>query len=249
MFKAVVLAGGGKQEPLTEQEKVTNKAFIELNGKPLLTFILAALEESPQISETVVVGPLAELSALQKNGYKLTLVSEANTMLDNVAKGLEAAGNNGLCLVVTGDIPLITPSVIDTFLNLCQPHDCDFYYPVLNRKDFMNRFPDTERTYVRLEEGLVTGGNIALINPAWFLLNRERLELFVSYRKKPLKLMRLLPFTFLFKYIFKTLSVDDLVKHLSKLLDLKAAAVKCECVEIGIDVDKPSDLELVREVL
>lgn len=247
MFSAVVLAGGGKQEPLTEQEGVNNKAFINLEGQTLLSYTLKALEESSYISKIVVVGPGRELKELQSKGHNFVIAGEKETMLNNLAAGFEQVDNSSLCLVATGDIPLVNAEIIDNFAELCRPHDADFYYPVLNKEDFMLKFPETERTYVRLKEGFITGGNIAFLKPGWFLENKERLELFVSYRKKPLKLMRLMPISFIPKYVIKSLSIDDLVNHLSRLLGLKARAVKFERVEIGIDVDKLSDLHLVRD--
>jgi len=36
---------------------------------------------------------------------------------------------------------------------------------------------------------------------------------------------------------------------LSRLLRFRAKAVACDCVEIGVDVDKISDLELIKNVL
>jgi GTP:adenosylcobinamide-phosphate guanylyltransferase len=47
MFNAVVIAGGGKPEVLTEQEGVSNKAFIKVHGRPLLAYIISALEGAP----------------------------------------------------------------------------------------------------------------------------------------------------------------------------------------------------------
>ncbi len=249
MFDAVVLAGGGKVEPLTEQEKVSNKAFILLHNKPLLTYILSALEEAPSVEQIVVVGPANELQVLQDAGYSFEIAQEKGGMLDNLAAGFETVDQNQPCLVVTSDIPLLRADVIEHFLALCAPHDHDFYYPVLSRKTCLESFPDTERTYVRLKEGPVTGGNIGLLRPSWFLNNRERLEMFISYRKKPLKMMRILPLTMILKYLFKTLTVSDLESYLSRLLKLKARAVPCECVEIAVDVDKVNDLELVKKVL
>ena len=42
-----------------------------------------------------------------------------------------------------------------------------------------------KRTYVRLMDGYFTGGNMALLRPEWFARCRDRLDLFVAYRKKP----------------------------------------------------------------
>lgn len=249
MFDTVVLAGGGKPEPLTDQEKVSNKAFIKLYGRPLLAYVLSALKEAPSIGRIVVVGPADELAGLSADGYKFTAVAEQESMLDNLAAGLEAVDPQRLCLVVTGDIPLITAAVIEEFLGLCAPHKHDFYYPILDRENCIKHFPGTERTYVRLKEGRVTGGNVVLLRPDWFLNNRDRLEMFISYRKKPLKLFRIMPLTLVAKYLLKTLSLQDLERHLSRLLQLEARAVPCQNVELGMDVDKISDLAVVKEAL
>ena len=85
-----------------------------------------------------------------------------------------------------------------------------------------------------------------MINPRWFFKNRDRLDIFIATRKKPLKLLRLLPFSFLIKFLTRRLSVADLEKELSRIMDCKARAVPCDLVEIGTDVDKISDLEAVN---
>ena len=249
MFEAIVLAGSGKPDELTVQEGVSNKAFIKIGEKPLLSYIIAALEKSELIEKIVVVGPEDELNLTLGHCSKCEVVAQTESMLDNVATAMRYVNRSNLCLVVTGDIPLVTAEVIGQFLLSCEPYDHDLYYPVLTRETCVTRYPETERTYVRLREGFLTGGNLALIRPAWFLDNRARLDLFISYRKKPLKLMRIFPLRLVLKYLTKTLAVSDIEKFISRLLNLKARAVFCDCVEIGIDVDKKSDLDLVREVL
>jgi len=249
MFDALVLAGGGKAEPLTEQEGVSNKAFIMLNKRPLLSYILQALEEAPSVDRIVAMGPQKDLEILRQEGYNIEILPEQESMLDNVAAGLEALDQDRLSLVVTSDIPLLTAKVVEEFIRLCAPFEHDFYYPILSRETCQGSFPETERTYVRLREGYITGGNIGLVNPRWFSDNRDRLEMFISYRKKPLKLLKILPPALIIKYLFKSLSVNDLEHFLSRLLRFRAKAVACDCVEIGVDVDKISDLELIKNVL
>ncbi len=249
MFDVVVLAGGGKREPLTEQEKVSNKAFILIEDQPLLYLVLKALQEASSIQKVIVVGPAQDLLGLRKNEDDFTIVPEQESMLDNVAAGLEKVDKNRLCLVVTGDIPLVNAAVIEEFLNLCEPYTYDLYYPILSKDSCERQFPETKRTYVRLKEGYLTGGNLGLINPHWFLNNKTRLELFISYRKKPVKLLRILPLRLILKYPFGMLSVHDLELFISKLFNLHAKAIPCNRVEIGMDVDKTSDLAAVKKYL
>ena len=247
MFDAVVLAGGGV-EPLTVQEKVANKAFIDLNGRPLLAYILESLEQAPSIRRVFVVGPFDELLALQREGHLFTALPEEGGMLDNAATALSKVRQDGLCLLVTGDIPLLSAGIVEQFLALCAPFEADFFYPVISRESCERRFPETRRTYVRLKEGLFTGGNLVLISPSWFARHRSRLENFIKNRKKPLKLLRTLPFIFILKFVFRKLTLADLERCLSKMMHLSARAVPCDLVEIGIDIDKISDLEMVRKL-
>lgn len=249
VFDALVMAGGGKGESLAEQEGVANKAFIPINGKPLLAYILEGLSRAPSIKNIVVVGPVEDLSELQKAGYSFTLIPEAGSMLDNAAAGLAAVEQTQHCLIVSGDIPLLDEVVVEAFLKLCEPFDADFYYPILSRESCEGRFPETKRTYVRLQEGTFTGGNIVLLKPAWFFNNRHRLEIFIASRKKPLKLLRMLPPLFIIKFFLRRLKVADLEQKMSELMLLKARAVPCDLVAIGTDVDKPSDLAVIRKAI
>lgn len=250
MFDAVVLAGTGKQDDLTASEEVSNKAFIDLCGRPLLSYVLEAICTSPSANRVAVVGPPKALEELKsKNSFDFKVVAERGSMLDNVATGLETVRQDSLCLVVTGDIPLITQNTIEHFVKLCAPHDHDLYYPVLTKKIAIEQYPETQRTYVRLKEGHLTGGNLALVSPAWFFKHQERLEMFISYRKQPLKLLRLFPPALIGKFLMHKLSVVDAEKFLSGLLQMQAKAVFCDDAAIGVDVDKPSDLALMRSIL
>lgn len=247
MFDAVVLAGGGKEEPLTAQEGVSNKAFIAIHGRPIVGYILDALTGGTSIRKVIVVGPEKELAGLLEQGYCFIPVPEEGGLLENAAAGLRAVDRERPCLVLTGDIPLIDRETIESFLELCDPFDGDFYYPILTRGSCRERFPEMKRTYVRLRDGFFTGGNMALLRPEWFARCRHRLDLFVAYRKKPLKLFRILPLSFIFKFLLNRLTVCDLESYLSEMMQARAFAVPCDLVEIGTDVDKISDLEVVRQ--
>lgn len=249
MFDTVVLAGGGKADSLAASEGVANKAFIMFGRKPLLALILEALDSAPSVGKIIVAGPENELKNLQDEGYHFEISAEKATILENLAAAFTMVDRDRLCLVTTGDIPMLNTGAVEKFIGLCAPHDDDLYYPVLSRETCQHGYPDAKRTYVQLKEGYVTGGNLFLIKPAWFLNHRDQLELFISYRKKPLKLLRILPPGLIVKYLLKKLSLADLENFVLGLLDLKVRAVLCECAEIGLDVDKISDLEQARKLL
>ena len=249
MFDAVVLAGGALKEPLSECGDEKNKAFIEVEGKSLLAYILEALEQSSAVERIIVVGPPEELENYKQSGFNITVVPETASMLENLEAAFREGSEDKLYLVATADIPLVRAEDIDTLVKMCEPHDQDLYYPVVEREKCLEKYPEVERTYVRLKDGYMTGGNICLMRSGWFLKNLQSLELFVSYRKKPLKLLRILPPSLILKYFCKRLSVKDLERYLAKLFNLNARALLCSVAEIAVDVDKKSDLALVKKHL
>ena len=72
--------------------------------------------------------------------------------------------------------------------------------------------------------------------------------MFIDYRKQPLKLFRLMPVSFIFKFLSRRLTISDLEKYLSQLMNVKARAVLCTDAEIGTDVDKINDLTVLRSL-
>ena len=65
-------------------------------------------------------------------------------------------------MIVASDIPFVTPGVIDKFIDAAVKQEADIVFPIIS-KDIMERaFPQTVRTYVKLKEGVFTGGNMIL---------------------------------------------------------------------------------------
>ncbi len=50
----------------------------------------------------------------------------------------------------------------------------------------------------------------------------------------------------IFKFIFRQLTIDDVIKRVADKLGLKGRAIVCPYPEIGMDVDKPHQLEIMR---
>jgi len=245
MFDAVVLAGTGKESELTRQEQVDNKAFIQLNGRPLLTFVLDALRGTPEVGRIAVVGPPHRVAQLAGQETVLA-VPEAGGIPENILAGYLALRPERHFLIVSADIPLLSPAALDDFLEQAQPFLLDFYYPIVRREDSERRFPDAVRTYARLREGVFTGGNVFLLNPVKVEEAMPRLRRFIALRKSPARLAGELGFSFVIKLLTRSLSVAELERRLPELLGLSGRAVISRFAEIGADVDKPSDLEMLR---
>ncbi len=247
MVDAIILAGGQNSRPLRRFASEKYEALIDINGRPMVTYVAQALSASRNVDRIFAVGPcgLLETCAFPE---RTTIVEGGHTIIDTIVNGMEAVGHERHVLVVTADIPLLSPQAIDDFIAKCNPADADMYYPIVNKTANERQYPGNKRTYVRLQEGTFTGGNIFLVNPAIVKSCLYWAKRIINNRKNPLKLAHVLGWVFVFKFLLGTLALQELEDRVSELLKIKGAVIESNFPELGLDVDKPSDLELVRQL-
>lgn len=243
----IVLAGGGKGE-LEKREGVASKALIRINDQEMVRYVLTAISALPQVGRIAVVGPAAELLFLKEH-FPVEIVMEQGSLLHNLLAANRHLNSTDHILISSADIPFLSTEVLQDLLAKCSPFTHDFYYPISSKEISESRFPGVKRTYVSLEEGTFTGGNVFLVNPAVLEASVPLLQRFLEYRKSPFKMVSLLGGGFIMNYLRKKLTISGLEERISNLLRLKAQAVIVDYPEIGFDVDKPEDLDLVRQIL
>lgn len=245
MVDALILAGGESSEGLSELSNESYEALIGIAGKPMVTFVAEALAKSHLVQRIFIIGPAVELSRCHfpKNS---TIIQGGQSLQETIRLGMSAVNQTEKALVVTCDIPLLTVPAITHFLESCQQVAADLYYPVIEKKISERDYPGNQRTYVRFKEGLFTGGNIFLVNPQIVQSGLQQANYLLENRKNPLKLCRFLGFAFVVRFFFGQLSLQAVAERASKLLAIRGAVIQSPFAEVGMDVDKPSDLLLVR---
>lgn len=248
MVDAVILAGSPNSGPLKDCSTARFEALIPVGSKAMVEYVVKALTGSSQIRQVQVVGPVSELAPLL-SGERVSVTGSAGGIMENIEAGLKALPGDKRVLLVTSDIPLLTTRAVDSFLELCGDMSADMYYPVIAREVVEKKFHSTRRTYATLKEGVFTGGNLFLINPAKFKGCVENGKKIISLRKSPLGLCRLLGIGFLIKFLLRTLTLKEAEQKVSELLGIRGKVVVSQHPEIGVDVDKPGDLELVLRTI
>jgi len=123
----------------------------------------------------------------------------------------------------------------------------DIYYHIIERAVMEKRFPGSKRTWTRLKDMEVCGGdmNVARLK---FLASGERgiWDKILDARKSPLKQAALVGFDTALLLIIGQLELEKAVATISKRLKVAGRAVICPYAEVGMDVDKPHQLEIMR---
>ncbi len=250
---AIIIAGGipAPDEPLYEYTKGSFKALIDLAGKPMIQWILDALSDSDSVERVVVVGISEEDCVNCKKD--ITYIPNQGDMVENVRAGvLEVIRLNPQAvkvLMVSSDIPTITPEMVDWLIDNTQQDDLDVYYNVITREVMEARFPTSKRSFTHLKGMDVCGGDMNVMATRMVTSNDELWDKLVAARKSPLKQASLIGFDTLLLLLFRAVTLERAVELVTKRLNITGRAIVCPYAEIGMDVDKPHQLEIVRSEL
>lgn len=247
MLDALVLAGSRNDGPLKQCSSAQYEAMIAIGRKTMVEYVIDALRGSNRIDRIAVVGPIEEPEFCQRND--VTVVPAEGDLMENVSRGVDSLPGAHRVLLATCDIPLITPSAIEDFLDRCGNMSAEIYYPVVSREVVERSYLSTRRTYIPFKEGDFTGGNLFLINPCSVKHCMTKGQQLINARKSPFLLSKMIGFSFLLKYVLHMVSLEEAAKKASALMGINGAVVITTYPEVGIDVDKPSDLELVNKLL
>ncbi len=247
---AIVIAGGIPEpdEPLYPYTKGKPKALLDLCGKPMIQWVLDALQGALSIDRIVIVG-LPDDSSLKANKI-ISFVPNQGGMLDNVRNGvmkiLEVNPEAQHVVLASSDIPGISPEKVDWIVNNALQTDHDVYYCVVSRQVMESRYPLSKRSYVRLRDVEVCGGDINVIRSALVKGNDVLWERIVAARKNAFKQAALLGYDTLLMLLFRAITLDGAVKKVSKRIKINGRVLLCPYAEIAMDVDKPHQFEIMR---
>jgi hypothetical protein len=167
-------------------------------------------------------------------------------IVTGINKALEINKRNKYVLVVSSDIPTIKPEMVDWLIKTCMETKDELYYGVCPRDVMEARFPDSKRTYTHLKDIDVCGADMNITHVRMATEHLDMWESLIGSRKSPLKSASLIGFGTLFALFTRRLTLEDAVRRVSERIGIKGRAIVWPHAEPCMDVDKPSQLELLR---
>lgn len=250
---AIVIAGGvpTPEEPLYTYTQGKPKALVDVAGKPMVQWVFDALDQAKKIQRVVVIG-LPDGRGLT-SAKTVEYIPSQGGILQNIRAGVEKTlqidPKARHVLTVSSDIPAITGEIVDWLVDTTMQTDHDIYYSVITRQVMEKRFPNSKRTYTRLKNVEVCGGDMNMIRTLTVTGNEELWERIVAARKSALKQAALLGFGTLLLVLLRRLDLEAAVRRVCKKFGITGRAILSPYAEIGMDVDKPHQLDILREDL
>jgi GTP:adenosylcobinamide-phosphate guanylyltransferase len=248
-YTAVVLAGSRPgRDAFAEQFGTDLKALIAVAGEPMVRRPVRALLASERIGKVVVLAQAPErIAAMLPDDARIEVRQSQGTIAETMLGLLDDPALEWPLLVTTADHALLDAATVDEFAR--EASGSDIAIGLVERKNLLQRLPQTKRTWLKFRGGAYTGANLfALKSPAV----RPAIELWRSVeqdRKKAWRVMSLLGPMVLLCVALRLVSLDEVLAQLGGRLGLALTAVRLSNPLAGVDVDKPADHTLVEAIL
>ena len=244
-MNAIVLAGGAPDRVAALEPGAANKAFVHIGERTLVERTLRAVREVPRVERIVVVAPVST-----HGNRALAIADECRTdgtrMVESLRSGVRDFPPDEPLLIAASDLPILTREALDEVIDTALARDLDLGYTCLERRYHDARFPQIPHTWARMRDGSFCGGGIVVLKPRVLPQLATLIDRLGAARKAPVRLAAIFGWGTLARFALGTLSIAAAERRASELIGAKAGAIQCTHPEIAVNVDRPTDVDLVR---
>jgi len=255
LFTAIILAADREADnPVAKAAGVRCKSLAPINGTPMVFRVLAALSGSSSVNRQILSGPPRTILDREPELSQYVAAGRADWRENQETPSLsalhviQAVPEETPVLLTTSDHALLSPQIVDHFCREAQRTGCDVVAAVTPHRTVTAAYPQTRRTAYRFKDDSYCSCNLfAFLTP----LSRtapsfwRRVE---QQRKNPLKVISMLGWKTVLRYMLGSLTLTEAVEQISKHLGCRAGIVVMPFPEAAIDVDSVSDWQIVERI-
>ena len=255
-FNAIIMAADrNPDDPVARAAGVACKALAPVAGTPMVLRVLDALEDSPQVGSRLLSGPprpLLEATVVLKSGvdagdYGWTDSRESPSA--SAAAAMEQIPESQPVLLTTADHALLSSQIVDHFCGQARTADVDLVVALAPHELVATAYPSMRRTRLRFSDGDYCSCNLfALMTPRSRAITGfwRKVE---SQRKQPWRVVGILGWWPVFKYLLGRLSLQEALARISGRFEMKIGVAMLPFAEAAVDVDSENDWRLVQQIV
>jgi GTP:adenosylcobinamide-phosphate guanylyltransferase len=256
LYTAVVLAADrGPGDEVARAAGTPCKSLAPIGGIPMLLRVLDALDGARNISDCILCGPpqpiINEHQALGRliSSGKIQWMQNQATPSTSTLNVLKSLPDDRPVLVTTADHALLNERIVDYFCSEALTSGCDIAVGLTRYDYVMATYPGMRRTATRLSDASYCSCNLfAFLTPR----ARKIAELWQqveNQRKKPWRIINLLGWVAVLRYVMGKLSLAQAQQLVSRRLGVDATAVVLPFAEAAVDVDTAADWKFVENII
>ncbi len=232
----------------------TVKALAPLGDSRFIERVQRALRDCGAVSVIAIVGPVSELQAA---GITADVwADEKVTGPENIQQGIVAlreagylTGEERLLLCATDAVFLGAGTIITLLAEAETRPEADIVFPIVRRETYDTQFPGSPNVYAPLAEGAFTGSSVQIVRPSAMERCLPYIEKAFAARKSQWEMAKLLGWGFIWRFVTRTLTVNDAVAKISSVTGLNCHAPILGTALIAADVDTVADYKYAKKWL
>lgn len=238
---SIVILAGGTSNELYPRFGTSHWALMPIKKKPMVGYIIDAFQ-SAGAKDIIIVGEWTD----GLNEYRGCRVIEGGIRhFDNVEAGLRAAKYERV-IISTCDIPALTAKAVTDFSKQCTGDIPGVYFPITLVSDCERDFPGMKRTSLPLCEGVVTAGNIFLVDRDSMLARLKTIQPLLKNKKSKIKLALQFGLIILIK-VFVSMKTGKPLLTLKKLEQRAGKILGMPVKAVWADPSIASDIDTIKQ--
>jgi molybdopterin-guanine dinucleotide biosynthesis protein A len=259
---AIILAG-------THQDKTKhilgkNKAFLKINNRPIIDYVVSAVKKANTINRVYVLGPKKKLSAILSG---CTIIQERKSDTENLLENIKHALNSikdkkENYLFVGCDIPLLKSHMVDDFVKKSENIEKDLILPYTPATVYKSN-PITKKMsgnfhFGRFKEGKYRLGNMVIANAS--KINNPSIDSIYNHRKlqsgpiyerisNALYFISVAGLKNCLKLAFGKVSISEFETEIEKKFGISVKVKIVKHPEISLDVDYLPDYMTMKKLM
>lgn len=252
-YTCILLAGDRPGDPLAEIAPKKRKALLPLRGRPMVLYVLEALNAAPTVGEIVVVAN--NVAALETNPdvaafarkRRLRFLEGPGGPAASVLKACEML--TGAVIVTTADNPLLTAATLGDFCGRAATAGADMVVGLAREKDVRKAFPKARRTFFRLRGGGVVGCNLFAGTAEAFAKAARGWVHVESKGKRPLAFIAHFGMFTLVRALTGMLSLANALDAVTRTLGVRLGAVMIDDPVVALNFDRLDHVAIAESLL
>ncbi|HMK09872.1 MAG TPA: NTP transferase domain-containing protein [Anaerolineales bacterium] len=251
-MQALLMCGSvpDPRDPLYSETRGGPKALLDVAGKPMAQWVLDALNGAGSVEGIIIIGlgPESGLATNKPVAYLPDHGGAVPNALAGVERALQQQPSTTHVLLTSCDVPAATSEMIEWRVAVGVESGADFDYLAIDRRVMEARYPGSRRTYTPLRGMQVCGGDINVAHVR-LAANAPFVTRLAEARKSPLRMASLIGWNVLLLFLLRQLTIERGEQLVSRNLGISARVHLCPYAELGMDIDKPHQLEILRQDL
>lgn len=257
-YCALVLAAQRQSanDPLAQLTQGQHKCLLDIQGRPMISWVLETLLNAEAISKVVVSiensavleTPLTAFQSPQQRD-RLVIEPSAGNLFTSIARVMSSYGAGHYPVIITtADNPLLTPEMLAHFVRSIKD-ETDVAVAMTRAEVMKAKYPDGQRRFYQFVDASYSNCNLYAILRPQALNSAQAFARGGQFAKSALRMLRAFGLFNFLLYRMKRLTVARCEQRLSRAVAARVQIVEMPFAEAPIDVDNERTLRLAREII